>query len=269
MTGMKKSYLFMALDAGVVAMRVFACWCPACMQAVRRGEGSLDTNLCCTGCVSPHLKWQERSVARTDAAGLANSRKKAQTHARQLAGQLQRVFATSARVLVAVQNRGEDDEDQYWLGWAKRVVTTHTTSGTVPGTRTRFDAGDLEIEVEWLQRDVSGGDERRTFRTWEATQANVEAGVTADAGPVAGKTYTFNSTELRALGLVLEPVAPVGGAPLGVVARVRRAAAAAGDAARRRLPGVAQAVHQQLAPPPRELSVLSAADENVILANCW
>ena len=62
---------------------------------------------------------------------------------------------------------------------------------------------------------------------------------------------------------------PVGGAPLGVVARVRRAAAAAGDAARRRLPGVAQAVHQQLAPPPRELSVLSAADENVILANCW
>jgi hypothetical protein len=104
---------------------------------------------------------------------------------------------------------------------------------------------------------------------WEATQADVEAGVAADAGPVASKTYTFNSTELRAVGLVLEPVAPVGGAPLGVVARVRRAAAAAGDAARRRLPGVAQAVHQQLAPPPRELSVLSAADENVILSNCW
>ena len=78
-----------------------------------------------------------------------------------------------------------------------------------------------------------------------------------------------NSTELRAVGLTLEPVGPVGGAPLGVVARVRRAAAAAGDAARRRLPGVAQAVHQQLAPAPRELSVISPADENVILANCW
>ena len=37
----------------------------------------------------------------------------------------------------------------------------------------------------------------------------------------------------------------------------------------RRLPGVAQAVHQQMALAPRELSVLSAADENVILANCW
>jgi hypothetical protein len=74
---------------------------------------------------------------------------------------------------------------------------------------------------------------------------------------------------LRAVGLQLEPVGPVGGAPLGVVARVRRAAAAAGDAARRRLPGVAQAVHQQLAPQPQELFVISAADENVILANCW
>ena len=171
--------------------------------------------------------------------------------------------------MVAVQNRGEDDEDQYWLGWAKRVVTRHTNSGTVPGTRTRFDAGDLEIEVEWLQRDVSGGDERRTFRKWVATKADAQTGAVADPGPVAGKVYTFNSTELRAVSLTLEPVGPVGGAPLGVVARVRRAAAAAGDAARRRLPGVAQAVHQQLAPAPRELFVISEADENVILANCW
>ena len=75
----------------------------------------------------------------------------------------------------------------------------------------------------------------------------------ADPDPVAGKVYTFNSTELRAVSLTLEPVGPVGSAPLGVVAHVRRAAAAAGDAARRRLPGVAQAVHQQLAPAPREL----------------
>ena len=116
---------------------------------------------------------------------------------------------------------------------------------------------------------MSGGDERRTFRKWEATKADPTTGAVANLGPVAGKVYTFNSTELRAVGLTLEPVGPVGGAPLGVVARVRRAAAAAGDAARRRLPGVAQAVHPQLAPAPRELSVISPADENVILANCW
>ena len=119
-----------------------------------------------------------------------------------------------------------------------------------------------------MQRDVSGGDERRTFRAWAAT-AGV-GGAEADPGPLAGKTYTFNSTELRgAVGLVLEPVAPVGGAPLGVVARVRRQAAVAGDATRRALPGVAQAVHDVMALAPRELWTISSADENVILSNCW
>ena len=124
-------------------------------------------------------------------------------------------------------------------------------------------------QVEWLARDVSGGDERRTFCMWEATPADVEAGLDANPGPVEGKSYTFNSTELRAVGLGLKPVAAVGGAPLGVVARVRRVAAAAGDAARRRLPGVAQAVHQVVAPRPQELWTLQAADENLILSNCW
>ena len=55
---------------------------------------------------------------------------------------------------------------------------------------------------------MSGRDERRTFRTWEAAAAL--AGVAADAGPVAGVTYTFNSTELRAVDIALEPVALVG-----------------------------------------------------------
>ena len=94
-------------------------------------------------------------------------------------------------------------------GYTRIPASTHIASGVVPGTRTRYDAGDLEVEVEWMQRDVSGGDERRTFRGWEATPTNAEAGLPADAGPVAGKTYTFNSTELRAVGLVLEPVPPM------------------------------------------------------------
>jgi hypothetical protein len=112
----------MALAEGVVAMRVFAYWCPACMRAVGRGEGSLDSSLRCTGCVSPHLTWQERSCARNDPNGVANARVLAQAHARQLASQLQKALAQSrARVLVAVQNRGEVDEDQYWLGYATCV----------------------------------------------------------------------------------------------------------------------------------------------------
>ena len=97
----------------------------------------------------------------------------------------------------------------------------------MPGdSRLRFTKDDFVIQIEpWLQRDVSGGDERRTFRTWERTSADEEAGLAADPGPVAGQVYTVNSTELRAVGLTLEPVAPVGGAPLGIVARVRRSAA--------------------------------------------
>jgi len=145
----------------------------------------------------------------------------------------------------------------------------HTETGTVTGTRVRYDKGDLEIEIEpWLQRDVSGGDERRTFRPWEALPGDAAAGFAADLGPVTGMVYTVNSTELRAVGLELEAVAPVGGAPLGVVARVRRTAAVAGDS--RRLLGVTRAVHAEVAAPPlRELWMISSADENLILGHCW
>jgi hypothetical protein len=149
------------------------------------------------------------------------------------------------------------------------VVKEHTTNGTVPGTRTRYDVGDLEIEIEpWLQRDVSGGNERRTFRSWQAAPADEAACFAADPGPLAGSVYTVNSTELRAVGFELEPVAPVGGAPLGVVARVRRTAAVTGEA--RRLRGVTTAVHAELAAPPlRALWTISSADENIILGRCW
>ena len=92
-----------------------------------------------------------------------------------------------------MQNRGEDELDQYWVGRALRVEKVYTEPGSVAGTtgRVRYDVGDCEIAVHWFQRDVSGGSERRTFKLWAADE---EA---ADAGPVDGETYTFNSTELR------------------------------------------------------------------------
>ena len=147
------------------------------------------------------------------------------------------------------------------------MVKTHDASGYVPGTRTRYDKGDLEIEIEYLTRDVSGGDERRIFRPWVATDA--EAGGVADPGPEAGRVYTVNSTELRAVDISLQSVGLVGGVPLGVVARERRHAAVASDARRRSLPGVAQLVREVVAPQPRELWEISPADENLILSNCW
>ena len=127
---MKKSYLFLALGEGVVAMRTFACWCHACMLVIGRGEGGLDSSLHCAACCSPHLPWQERSCGRSDANGVANARAKSQGQARKLAVQLQGRLP-SGRVLVGVQNRGEDDQDQYWLGWATRVVKTYTEAGTI------------------------------------------------------------------------------------------------------------------------------------------
>ena len=85
----------------------------------------------------------------------------------------------------------------------------------------RYDKGDAEIAVTWFQRDVSGGDERLTFKAWAADEGM------GDAGPVEGKTYTFNSTELRliynqeagpnAIQLDMRLLPPVGAVPLNVV----------------------------------------------------
>ena len=78
------------------------------------------------------------------------------------------------------------------------------------------------MEVEWFERDISGGEERRIFKAWKGDE---ELG---DAGPEAGKVYTFNSTELRMLHVEMVPVPPVGGVPLATVqpATVRPAASA-------------------------------------------
>ena len=32
LVGMKSSFMYMALSAGVVARRAFGCWCPACLR---------------------------------------------------------------------------------------------------------------------------------------------------------------------------------------------------------------------------------------------
>jgi hypothetical protein len=117
-----------------------------------------------------------------------------------------------------VQNHGEDDPDQYWIGRATRIVKTHTASGTVQGAgRARYGPGDLEIEVEWLDR-TADDIEWRTFELWEA--------------PAGSPTFNFNSTKLRMVNVVLEVVRPPR-QELHVVARERRSAAVACDVRRR------------------------------------
>ena len=43
--------------------------------------------------------------------------------------------------------------------------------------RVRYDAGDAEVEVEWFQRDISGGEERRIFKSWAADKEAEENAV--------------------------------------------------------------------------------------------
>ena len=171
---------------------------------------------------------------------------------------------TNAAVWVAVQNRGELDLDQYWIGRAT-AIKKHEQGGTVG--RVRFDAGDAEVTVEWYERDISGGDERRIFKRWDNGEE--------------GREYTFNSIELRAINVPMQPVLPVGGVPLNVVANearpARRAAAQQADVNRvqqqanplRANPrAVTVAVHEQRVLPAEQLWEIPSGDESRVLEFC-
>jgi hypothetical protein len=67
--------------------------------------------------------------------------------------------------------------------------------------------GDLEVEVEWLDRIVDDS-ERRTFELWEVPQPNLQL-------------YLHNSTKLGRVNVELEKVSPPR-QKLNVLARQRR-----------------------------------------------
>ena len=128
----------------------------------------------------------------------------------------------------------------------------------------RYDVGDMEIEIEWFQRDISGGDERRIFRAWRRV---VDAdGKVVDPGPVEGKKYTFNSTELRMINVEMQLVPPVGGVALDVVRR--GAPRGAAQAARQNWQGIGKRVQTQRADPPEQLWEIPAGNERLVLDRC-
>eukprot|EP00310_Coccolithus_braarudii_P003466 CAMPEP_0183378162 /NCGR_PEP_ID=MMETSP0164_2-20130417/124771_1 /TAXON_ID=221442 /ORGANISM="Coccolithus pelagicus ssp braarudi, Strain PLY182g" /LENGTH=146 /DNA_ID=CAMNT_0025555707 /DNA_START=42 /DNA_END=479 /DNA_ORIENTATION=- len=76
----------------------------------------MNSNYGYNGCESAQLTWQEKSIGRADAAGISSSRQRSLNKARSRAKQLQPHFGKTNRQLwVAVQNRGENDPDQYWV----------------------------------------------------------------------------------------------------------------------------------------------------------
>ena len=108
------------------------------MQASAPGEGTMDSSYRCVGCSSEGLSWKETSVARSDAPGVAHAKARTRQVSRDLRNQLKAHFDKSDRaVWVAVQNRGEDDPDQYWIGRATAVGQPFTEPGSVPGTHGR------------------------------------------------------------------------------------------------------------------------------------
>lgn len=262
-TGIKSTFLFMAIRATVVLQRDYACWCEACMGASAPGEGTMTSVYSCIGCESPELLWKETSVEREDASGIAERRRRQLQKSRELRDQLQHKFQHSnSPVWVAVANRGVEDPDQYWIGQALRVEKVHSTPCMVG--RTRYDAGDVEFAVAWFQRDVSGGEERRVFRRWVGGMDDSGSG--AD-GFQEGSIHTFNSTELRAINVTMQMVPPVGATLLDVVQRSRpqRGAAVRGNQNRRTMMNV---VHEQRADPPELLWEIPEAEENAILTWC-
>lgn len=186
---------------------------------------------------------------------------------RALRDQVQRHFEQSnSPMWVAVENRGEDDPDQYWVGKVLGVEKVHRERGSIG--RVRYDVGDVEFVVQWYQRDISGGDERRVFRLWKQREASDETGEKADAGPVAGTVYTFNSTELRAIDIEMQRLPTIGeqaepppatrGAPRAAAQRARGAWRSA----------IQRAVHEQRGDPPEILWEISAGSERLVLDNC-
>ena len=138
----------------------------------------------------------------------------------------------------------------------------------------RYDVGDLEIAVEWFERDSSGGDERRTFKAWAASE---EAG---DAGPAEGHEYTFNSTELRlisrsgltagnAIALEMCPLPPVGGVQLNIVQRSSARLSKQPRPGYRNPTNVTYQATNVRADPPQQLWEISTGSERAALDNCW
>jgi hypothetical protein len=85
--GQKKSFAYMPIRPGVMASRCSSHWCEACMRARGPGNG-MTAGLRVDGCTGPERRWTEHHVERTDAAGVANERKRAQALGHKLARKL-------------------------------------------------------------------------------------------------------------------------------------------------------------------------------------
>ena len=104
------------------------------MNVSAPGEG-MTSDYRCEECTSDGLAWDETTCALEGMTGIANERNVSLMKARELTRQLQNHFEKSTTPMwIAVQNRGEDDPDQYWIGLAIGLGEPLKSAGAVPGT---------------------------------------------------------------------------------------------------------------------------------------
>jgi hypothetical protein len=227
--GIRKSFGFLSISDGRVDQREFDCHCHPCIMAGGHSLGTMSPDSLIPACdhhgQSAH-KWYQCDVSLLGLRGIGGRRKAAQAAGHKFIAKLK----PGSRV--AVQNRGEMNGDNYWVGIALDVgdgtcVVRECTERSEWIQGTELTRGDYAVAVQWLTRDDADS-ERLTFLDPDTPPAQQEV---------------FNSTELRCIDLNLVEKKSV--APAGARTRSGRVA-------------------------PREIRyVLRGDEENVILDACW
>ena len=252
LTGQKKTFSFLPLAKGVVALRCLSCFRPKCFGARGRGLGTMDSNLVVSDCEcsGAHFSWKEQDVNRTDAGGIAERRVAAQREGKRQMEKLK------PGMWLAVQDRSVTEGDSYWIGRAfaipgKESSCVHKAvegrSEWIGGVE--FGRGDFAVAVQWWVKTTTDPEER-TFEEWQpSTQDKETYGIeTANNGHY----FIFNSTELRLVNFSMERLTDELAPPVIRTRSTRR-------------------VRSQPAPESTAGKTfrLPVDTENQILATCW
>ena len=151
------------------------------MRARGPGQG-LTASLKCKGCTGPEPQWTEHIVERTDAAGIVNERRRAQT----LGHKLARTLKVGDWIAIQARERWSTKEEvhyragHYWVGrvvdagidhFLGKGVVRQATKRREDINGTMFTEGDIAIAIEWWDRTTD--DEGLAFEKWVDTDGDI------------------------------------------------------------------------------------------------
>ena len=163
--GILKSHQLFVVQKGRLAVRQHSCWCPACHTQLAKGgtDGNFQKDFCCAGCINKdsNYKWRNESCSQKTGGDVAAAWKLAKQGRAKNAKQL---TPGQWAVLLAP----DDEDEEFWLArtvamdkWGGRCWKVHNALTTV--NKVRFDAGDVEIAVQWYAR-VAGSASPRKYQ---------------------------------------------------------------------------------------------------------